>query len=143
MTKTISKLSAKERGPGVPSDLKKVLTTSPSVIALWEDLTPISKRDFVTWIESAKQPETRTRRISITRDKLLTGKRRPCCYAVVPMPFYKALSENPKAKATWKELSAMEKRDVTGWVDEAEGKEANRVRIIQAIMKLESGKKKM
>jgi uncharacterized protein YdeI (YjbR/CyaY-like superfamily) len=143
MNKATVKAVERVHEPKISADLKKVLTTSPSVIALWEDLTPISKRDFVTWIESAKQSETRTRRISITRDKLLTGKRRPCCYAVVPMPFYKALGENPKAKATWKELSAMEKRDVTGWVDEAKDKETNKVRIIQAIAKLESGKKKM
>ena len=30
---------------------------------------------------------------------LVSGKRRPCCYAIVPMNLYKALAANPKAKA--------------------------------------------
>ncbi len=119
-----------------PTDLLKALDNAPKAKVAWNDITPIARRDFIAWIEGAKQPETRIRRIGITRDKLLTGKRRPCCYAVVPMPFYKALGDNPKAKAAWKELTAMEKRDLTGWIDEDKDKEAIKERIKKAIAKL-------
>lgn len=96
----------------LPPDIKKALLGDPNTASLWNDLTPVSQRDFVTWIESAKQPETRVRRIGIAKSKLLSGDRRPCCYAVVPMKLYKALKENPKAGSAWKKLTSMEKRDV-------------------------------
>lgn len=130
MTKQIIKL---------PSDIKKALIGDPNVASLWNDLTPVAQRDFVTWIESAKQPETRVRRISIAKSKLLSGNRRPCCYAVVPMKLYRALDENKKAKAAWKVLSSMEKRDVVGWVDEKRGTVEYPSRINKACAMLASG----
>ena len=45
--------------------------------AQWKDLTPIACRDFISWIDSAKQPETRKRRIEKACAMLATGKRCP------------------------------------------------------------------
>ncbi len=53
----------KESESKVPADLQKALVAKPSVETQWKDLTPVARRDFITWIEGAKQPETRTRRI--------------------------------------------------------------------------------
>ena len=47
----------------VPTDLRKALAATPMAKAQWRDLTPIARRDFVSWIDSAKQPETRRRRV--------------------------------------------------------------------------------
>ena len=141
--KTINiKLVTKESESKVPSDLTKALVAIPGTIALWKDLTPIARRDFVTWIEGAKQPETRKRRIEITRSKLASGERRPCCYAVVPMNFYKALGATPTAKAAWKDLTSTEKRDFVDWVEEGKDKEARGVRIAKACTMLSSGKRR-
>jgi uncharacterized protein YdeI (YjbR/CyaY-like superfamily) len=96
--------------PKPPADLRKVLAASPLAKAQWEDLTPIARHDFVTWIESAKQPET----LESVPSRLASGKRRPCCYAVVPMILYTALNVYPKAKAQWKQLSPDERRDFIG-----------------------------
>lgn len=63
--------------PRVPTDLRKALAAAPKVVAVWRDLTPIARRDFISWIDSAKQPETRERRIERTPDMLASGKRRP------------------------------------------------------------------
>lgn len=125
----------------VPSDLRKALTSLPKGNALWKDLTQLARRDFITWIEQAKQPETRARRISITCDKLTSGKRRPCCFAVVPMHFYKALGANPKAKAMWSTLSANEKRDFVSFIDEAKDKEARGLHIDDVCIMLIQGKR--
>ncbi len=38
----------------VPSDLQKALAATPKIEALWKSLTPIARRDFVSWIESAQ-----------------------------------------------------------------------------------------
>jgi uncharacterized protein YdeI (YjbR/CyaY-like superfamily) len=125
----------------VPSDLQKVLTANTEAHALWKDLTPIARRDFMSWIASAKQPETRKRRIESIPSRLLSGKRRPCCYAIVPMNFYKALGGTPKAKAQWSTLTPDERRDFVDWVGEAKGSDEKRLRVEKACLMLASGKR--
>ena len=90
-----------EKEPKVPLDLRTALAADPHVVSLWKDLTPIARRDWISWIDDAKLPETRRRRIEQTSSKLAAGKRRPCCFAIVPMNLYKALGANAKAKAQW------------------------------------------
>lgn len=61
----------------IPTDLNKALTASPKAKAKWSSLTPIARRDFISWIESAKDPETHERRIEKVCDMFAAGKRRP------------------------------------------------------------------
>ena len=68
-----------EPEPIMPSDLRVALTASDKAKTLWKDLTPIGRTDWIRWIVSAKQPETRARRITRTVEQLSDGKRRPCC----------------------------------------------------------------
>lgn len=138
---TKSNIKRKEVEVRVPADLRKILTADSAAAAKWKDLTPIGRRDFVSWIESAKQPETRTRRVESVPSRLASGKRRPCCFALVPMNLYKALGEIPKAKATWKDLTPNERRDFVGWIDAVKGSEARGVRIATACNKLAAGKR--
>ena len=125
----------------IPADLKKALAAAPRIMAKWEDLTPVSRRDFVRWIESAKQEITRQRRVTVACSKLAAGQRRPCCYSVVPLNLYTALNSNPKAKATWSSLTADERRDVVDYLDGAIGKDEQRVRVKKICGKLATGKK--
>lgn len=70
-----------EPEPRVPADLRKALATAQQKAKkLWSDITPIARRDWIHWIVSAKQEETRARRISSACDMLAKGKRRPCCF---------------------------------------------------------------
>src|SRR5262249_36585542 len=64
----------------VPMDLRKALQAGPSAQALWAQITPMARRDWILWISSAKQEETRRRRIENACDMLASGKRRPCCF---------------------------------------------------------------
>ncbi len=64
----------------VPMELRKALAAAPPAQALWADITPIARRDWVLWISTAKQPETRMRRIEKACDMLASGKRRVCCF---------------------------------------------------------------
>jgi hypothetical protein len=68
-----------EPEPTVPADLWVALIASHEAKTLWDDLTTMGRRDWVRWIESAKQPETRTRRVIRTVEQLSSGKRRACC----------------------------------------------------------------
>src|SRR5438034_11445021 len=83
MTKMNPKPAREESEPRVPTDLGKALAATPTAKVQWNDLTPIARRDFITWIDSAKQPETRRRRIEKACSMLAAGKRRPCCYSIV------------------------------------------------------------
>ena len=122
-------------------DLRKALAAHPKAKAQWDDLTPISRRDFITWIESAKQDKTRVRRVEVACSKLEAGQRRPCCYAVVPMNLYKALGTNPKAKAQWGKLTPDEHRDFSDWVNSAKDAKTGAQRIEKACTMLVAGKK--
>jgi hypothetical protein len=73
--------AAKDTEPEVPTDVKKALAAAaPKARALWSDITPNARRDWIHWITSAKQEETRTRRIKNACSMLAAGKRRVCCF---------------------------------------------------------------
>ena len=73
----------------VPMDLRQALESAQpppphlqgaqALSALWGAITPMARRDWILWIVSAKQEETRRRRIENACDMLASGKRRPCC----------------------------------------------------------------
>ncbi len=125
----------------MPVDLREALVAAPLAEAAWNDLTPISHRDFMSWINEAKQAETRRRRIERCCENLVKGKRRPCCYAVVPMDFYKALGADPTAKGKWSGLTADEKRDLSDWIEASEDKATRKGRVEEACAMLGAGKR--
>ncbi len=65
--------------PEIPSDLKEALATSKA-LGTWIEITTMARWDWIRWIRSTKQPETRKRRIENACAMLLKGKRRPCCF---------------------------------------------------------------
>src|SRR5437762_12274536 len=81
--------------PRVPADLRKALAAAPKARALWSDITPIARRDWIHWIVSAKRPETRARRIDNACGMLAAGKRRVCCFD--RSGFYSKSFSSPKA----------------------------------------------
>jgi hypothetical protein len=87
---------AKELEPEVPADLRKALATAdPKTRKLWSDITTNARRDWIHWITSAKQPETRARRIKNACSMLAAGKRRVCCFD--RSGFYSKSLSAPKA----------------------------------------------
>lgn len=62
----------------VPSDLLAGLEAPAR--AAWEKVTPMARREWVRWVASAKQAQTRARRIAAANDMLCQGKKRPCCF---------------------------------------------------------------
>jgi hypothetical protein len=81
--------------PRVPPDLRKALAAAPKARAVWTDITPNARRDWIHWITSAKQPETRLRRIKNGCAMLAAGKRRVCCFD--RSGFYSKSLSAPKA----------------------------------------------
>ena len=87
--------AGKDTEPEVPTDLRKALAAAPKARALWSDITPNARRDWIHWITSAKQQETRARRIKNACSMLIAGKRRPCCFD--RSGFYSKSLSAPKA----------------------------------------------
>lgn len=127
--------------PELPADLRQALAADASAEAAWQSLTPVGRRDFLLWLDSAKQGQTRSRRIVKACSMLVSGKRRPCCFAVVPMNLYRALDADPAAKAGWRQLTPMGRRDVVSWIDAAADAQAQRRRMDEACAKLATGQK--
>lgn len=66
--------------PEVPEDVQKALATSAKAEALWQDITPMVRWDWVRWVRAVKTPETRQKHLEVMLDKLNKGMRRPCCF---------------------------------------------------------------
>lgn len=66
--------------PEVPEDVKQALATSPKAAAVWQEITPLARWDWIRWIRAVKTPETRQKHIEVALDKLTKGMRRPCCF---------------------------------------------------------------
>lgn len=66
--------------PQVPKDLKNALKATLQVNSLWLAITPMARWDWIRWIRSTKNPETRRKRIVVAFSKLKAGKKRPCCF---------------------------------------------------------------
>jgi len=68
----------------MPSDLRAALNATPAALALWQDITPLARNEWICWVTSGKKEETRGIRIKKALSKLKGGMRRPCCWAGCP-----------------------------------------------------------
>lgn len=64
------------REPVTPPDLKRAISASPRAKAVWQDITPRARAEWVAHVLEAKKPETRVRRIAKTVERLASGTRR-------------------------------------------------------------------
>lgn len=68
----------------VPSDMKKMLTTSVKALHTWEDITPLARNEWICWTISVKKEATRKEHVKRAKEQLAQGKRRPCCWPGCP-----------------------------------------------------------
>ncbi len=66
--------------PKVPADLSTALVSDPQAHALWVNITPMARWDWLRWIRATSNEETRRHRIEVAMSKLRSGERRPCCF---------------------------------------------------------------
>src|SRR3974390_1879714 len=64
----------------LPTDLRKALASDARALAAWEDITPLSRNEWICWTLSVKKPETRKQHVSRVVSGLKEGMRRPCCW---------------------------------------------------------------
>ncbi len=80
----------------LPKDVRAALAANPKALAVWNDITPLARSEWVCWIISGKKAETRDIRIKKGLSKLSGGMRRPCCWAGCMHRKDKALSPSQK-----------------------------------------------
>lgn len=66
--------------PKVPEDFMKAIKADPSVHRLWKDVTPLARWEWIRWMRSTSNEQTRKRRIEVGCSKMRSGERRPCCW---------------------------------------------------------------
>ncbi len=66
-----------ERIVEIPDDLAPLLAAQPDAKATYDKLSYTHRKEYVKWINEAKRPETRERRLLKTVEMLLNGKKNP------------------------------------------------------------------
>lgn len=84
--------------PEVPEDVEKAIKTSSKAEALWKDITPLARWDWIRWVRAVKTEETRKKHLEVMLSKLNKGMRRPCC-------FNRNLCSEPYVSRNWVLLS--------------------------------------
>ncbi|MBI5139682.1 YdeI/OmpD-associated family protein [Candidatus Nomurabacteria bacterium] len=83
--KEIARLAHRKFATGtvhkIPKDLQKAIASTKATQALWEDITPLARNEWICWVISGKKMETRNIRIKKAISKMSGGMRRPCCWA--------------------------------------------------------------
>jgi hypothetical protein len=87
-------------------DLQEAVRSDPAVLALWQNLTPLGRNEFICWVDDAKQPKTRRRRIERTCEELQEGKKRPCCWAG-------CIHRTDKAPSRWQQAVLIDKQSTS------------------------------
>lgn len=80
-----------------PADLQKALLSDSKALALWNDLTPLARNEWICWTISVKKAETRAEHIDRVRSELKEGIKRPCCWYGCIHRTDKAISPSVKA----------------------------------------------
>ena len=81
---------------GLPTDLRKALSSDAKALAAWEDITPLSRNEWICWTISVKTPETRKEHVRRVVSELKEGMRRPCCWIGCTHRKDKALSPSQR-----------------------------------------------
>ena len=67
-------LDTEPRAVVVPRDLRQALTDAPDARDAFARLSYSHQREYVQWVEEAKRPETRERRVHGTIERVLEGR---------------------------------------------------------------------
>ncbi len=64
----------------LPADLRKALASDVAALKQWEDITSLSRNEWICWTISVKKSETRKEHVGRVVSELKEGMRRPCCW---------------------------------------------------------------
>jgi uncharacterized protein YdeI (YjbR/CyaY-like superfamily) len=68
----------------LPADFREAIASDPKARALWDDITPLARNEWICWVTDGKLAATRGIRIGKALSKMRGGMRRPCCWPGCP-----------------------------------------------------------
>lgn len=71
----VIELDVEPRSVQVPDDLRRALAAEPDAARWFDKLSYTHQKEYVTWIEEARRPETRRARVEKAVDLLRQGKK--------------------------------------------------------------------
>lgn len=71
----VMEIDAEERAVSVPDDLQAALASAGDAGKIFSSLAYSHRKEFVVWIEQAKRPETRARRVEKSVAMIAAGER--------------------------------------------------------------------
>ena len=80
----------------LPADMRQAILADKKVLAMWEDITPLARNEWICWVITCQKPETRAKHLRVMKDKMHKGTRRPCCWMGCPHRTDKAMSSSQK-----------------------------------------------
>ncbi len=66
--------------PVMPHDIMTAFDGDPVSKAMYANITPKARWEWLRWIRSTNSAQTRAKRIRVSIDKMHKGMRRPCCF---------------------------------------------------------------
>lgn len=75
----------------ITEDISQALEDNSTVLAKWNQLTPIQRNEWICWITIVKKSETRLNHIQRMLEEIQAGHKTPCCWPGCP-------HRNPKAQ---------------------------------------------
>jgi uncharacterized protein YdeI (YjbR/CyaY-like superfamily) len=81
----------------LPADMKKAILADKKLTAMWLDITPLARNEWICWTTTVAKPETRIKHLAVMRDKMVKkNMRRPCCWVGCIHRTDKAMSKSQK-----------------------------------------------
>ncbi|HXX70162.1 MAG TPA: YdeI/OmpD-associated family protein [Polyangiaceae bacterium] len=104
----------------LPSTFHRALREDADARAHWQKLAPSHRKEYATWITSAKRPETAERRVVLAVEKLRAGTKTPMrsndAPAVSAAPLGKKLGIKPETRVVVVASADTERAHVDGAV---------------------------
>ncbi len=66
-----------ERVVEVPEELQSLLDQNTDLKSFYDSLSYTNRKEYARWIADAKRPETKEKRLNLTKEKLKLGKKNP------------------------------------------------------------------
>lgn len=70
-------IDVKNRVVTLPPDLQSAMQAKPTSISFYDTLSYTNKKEYISWVLTARQEKTKTDRIQKTVEKLIAGKKNP------------------------------------------------------------------
>lgn len=68
----------------LPNDMRELLSKSQILLEKWDNLTPLSRNEWICRVTIPKKEETRINHLKRLCEDLSNGKKRPCCWPWCP-----------------------------------------------------------